>query len=83
MINTWNGEKVELKISSDEFCYCPVCGEKAINEQWRPYDENGHPSYEKSWENYREKWLNGKADVGFGKKMSMEEKLVQLKNLEL
>lgn len=45
-INTWNEEKVELKISSDGFCYCPVCGEKAINKEWRPYDENGHPSYD-------------------------------------
>ncbi len=102
IINTWNGKKVELKISSDGFCYCPVCGEKAKNKEWRPYDETGLPSYdicscgfeygfddsgeppyEKSWENYREKWLNNEIDQYFGKRMTKSEKLIQLKNIEI
>ena len=102
IINTWNGKKVELKISSDGFCYCPVCGEKPKNKEWRPYDETGLPSYdicscgfeygfddsgeppyEKSWENYREKWLNNEIDQYFGKRMTKSEKLIQLKNIEI
>lgn len=101
-INTWNGEKVELKISSDGFCYCPVCGEKSNDLEWRPYLENGYgtfdicncgfeygfddggePPYDKSWENYRDKWLQGKVEIYFGKKMTKAEKLEQLKNLEM
>ncbi|KAA1240785.1 hypothetical protein [Aquimarina sp. RZ0] len=102
IINTWNGEKVELNISSDGYCFCPVCGIKSEDKKWRPYDENGHPSYdicscgfeygfdeggeppyEKSWSNYREKWLNNEIEQHFGKKMTKLEKLVQLKNIEI
>jgi hypothetical protein len=46
IINTLNGEKFELIISSDGYCFCPVCGEKSNNEEWRPYDETGLPSYD-------------------------------------
>jgi len=46
IINTWNGEKIELNISSDEYCFCPVCGRKSDDKKWRPYDENGYPSYD-------------------------------------
>ncbi len=28
-INTWDGEKFELIISSGGYCFCPVCGEKS------------------------------------------------------
>ncbi|WP_282081576.1 hypothetical protein [Aquimarina algiphila] len=100
IINTWNGEKVELNISSDEYCCCPVCRRKSDDKEWRPYDKNGHPSYdicscgfeygfdddgeppyEKSWSNYRKKWLNNEIEQHFDKKMTKSEKLVQLKNI--
>jgi hypothetical protein len=45
-INTLNGEKIVLTISADGYCYCPVCGEKSKNMDWRPYDSEGHPSYD-------------------------------------
>ena len=46
VINTWNGEKIILTISEDGFCFCPVCGEKSKDKEWRPYNEEGHPSYD-------------------------------------
>jgi hypothetical protein len=46
IINTWNGEKIVLTISEDGYCFCPVCGAKADDNEWRPYDAEGHPSYD-------------------------------------
>jgi hypothetical protein len=46
ILHTWNGENVELTLSSDGFCYCPVCGKKSLDKDWRPYDKDGHPSYD-------------------------------------
>ena len=99
-INTWNGEKVELKISSDGFFYCPVCGEKSKDAEWRPYLENGYgtfdicncgfefgyddggePPYEKSWERYRTKWLDGKIESEVFKKLTLTQKKEQLLNI--
>jgi hypothetical protein len=45
-INAWNGATVLLTISPDGYCYCPVCGEKAREKDWRPYDNEGTPSYD-------------------------------------
>lgn len=45
-ISTWNGEKIVLTISPDGYCYCPVCGEKSKDKEWRPYDIKGHPTYD-------------------------------------
>jgi hypothetical protein len=100
-IKAWNGEKIVLTISADGYCYCPVCGEKSKDKQWRPYDsegyptynicscgfeygfEEGEPPYEKSWENYRQRWLEDEATPPFGKRLSKAEKIEQLKNLGL
>lgn len=46
IIHTWNNEKIILTISPDGYCYCPVCGVKALSKDWRPYDKEGHPSYD-------------------------------------
>ena len=102
IINTWNGKKIVLTISSDGYCFCPVCGEKSKDVDWRPYDHEGHPSYdiclcgfeygfddggepphEKSWARYREKWLNDEVSQAFGRRLSKQEKLEQLKNIEV
>jgi hypothetical protein len=45
-INAWNGERIVLAISLDGYCFCPVCGEKSKDVDWRPYDNEGHPSYD-------------------------------------
>ena len=99
-IKAWDGEEFVLVISEDGYCFCPVCGEKSKDKDWRPYDENGNPSYDvcscgfeygfddggcppytKSWESYRKKWLNGEVEVIFGRRLSLAEKIEQLKNL--
>lgn len=99
-INTWNGERVVLRISDDGFCFCPVCGEKGKDHEWRPYDQEGRPSfdicgcgfeygfddggeppYEKSWERYRQRWLNNEVAPIFGRLLTTGQKLEQLKNL--
>ena len=48
IIHTWNKEKITLIISEDGYCYCPICGcvEKAASKDWRPYDNEGSPSYD-------------------------------------
>lgn len=46
IINCWNGDIIELVISSKGNCFCPVCGVESIDKDWRPYDETGHPSYD-------------------------------------
>ncbi len=46
VIITDKGAQIELTISSDGYCFCPVCGEKPNNKEWRPYDEFGFPSYD-------------------------------------
>jgi len=46
IIQTWNNEQVILIISDDDYCYCPVCGVKSKNKEWRPYDDRGQPSYD-------------------------------------
>lgn len=101
VIDTWNGEKIVLTISADGYCYCPVCGAKSEDNDWRPYDKEGYPSYDicscgfefgfddgggepphdKSWERYRQKWLDGEVEQAFGRRLSRHEKLEQLKNL--
>ena len=100
IINSWNGEKIVLTISDDGFCFCPVCGEKARHQDWRPYDLEGHPSYDlcscgfeygfddsgvppygKSWERYRQRWLNGEVNHHFANRLSKSQKMEQLKNL--
>ncbi|UKN01978.1 hypothetical protein K6119_00420 [Paracrocinitomix mangrovi] len=43
---TYNGFQFELIFDKHGYCLCPVCGEKAKNKDWRPYDENGYPSYD-------------------------------------
>lgn len=45
-INARNGERIVLTISEDGCCFCPVCGEKAKHKDWRPYNNEGHPSYD-------------------------------------
>ena len=102
IIKTPNGEELVLIISEDGYCFCPVCGEKSKDKDWRPYDENGNPSYDicscgfeygfddgggpppynKSWESYRKKWLDGENEHTFGRRLSLAEKIEQLKNLE-
>ena len=96
-INTENGEKIVLTISLDGYCFCPVCGEKSKEKHWRPYDNEGHPSYDiclcgfddggqppfdKSWDRYRQKWLDDEIDKTFGRRLTKSEKLEQPKNLE-
>ena len=41
-----NGEKIVLTISLEGYCFCPVCGEKSKDKDWRPYDNEGYPSYD-------------------------------------
>ena len=102
IIHASNGGKIVLTISDDGYCYCPVCGEKSKDKDWRPYDSGGNPSYdicscgfeygfddaggplyEKSWDTYRQKWVNGEIEQVFGKRLNRGEKLEQLKNLGL
>lgn len=102
IIKTWNGEKIVLIISNDGYCYCPVCGEKSKDKDWRPYDKDGYPSYDicscgfeygfddggeaphdKSWENYRQRWLEDEVTPTFGRQLSRTEKEEQLRNLGL
>ena len=45
-IITQSGEKIVLTISEDGYCFCPVCGSKAGNKEWRPYSKEGHPKYD-------------------------------------
>ena len=45
-IITQSGEKIVLTISEDGYCFCPVCGNKAGNKEWRPYSKEGHPTYD-------------------------------------
>jgi hypothetical protein len=45
-IKAWNGQELTLIISADGYCFCPVCGEKAKAKGWRPYDNDGRPSYD-------------------------------------
>ncbi len=100
IIKAHNGTDFTLILSDDGFCYCPVCGELSRNKEWRPYDNEGYPSYdicscgfeygfddggelpyEKSWQLYREKWLNGEIDNFNSKRLSKPDKLKQLKNI--
>jgi hypothetical protein len=102
IIKAWNGERIVLTISSDGYCFCPVCGERSKDVEWRPYDNEGYPSYDicscgfeygfddpgtppydKSWESYRQRWLDGEVQPPFGRRLSKDEKLEQLKNLGL
>jgi hypothetical protein len=46
IIETLDGEKILLTISDDGYCFCPVCGEKSKDKDWRPYNEEGYPSYD-------------------------------------
>ena len=34
-----------MPVSDDGFSLCPVCGDKAKNKDFRPYDQHGFPSY--------------------------------------
>lgn len=45
-ITAWNGATIILTISADGYCFCPVCGAKSKDKDWRPYDSQGHPSYD-------------------------------------
>ena len=38
--------EIFLPISDDGYSFCPVCGEKSKNKEFRPYDKLGFPSYE-------------------------------------
>ena len=101
-IKTSDGDTLILYLSDDGYCYCPVCGVKSMDKDWRPYDDEGNPSYDicfcgfeygfddggdppyyKSWESYRKKWLSGKVDGYGGKKLSLSQKLEQLKNIKV
>ncbi|MBD3638037.1 MAG: hypothetical protein HUJ25_11850 [Crocinitomicaceae bacterium] len=46
VINTPNGQTIELIVDSKGFCFCPVCGERANVKVWRPYDKFGYPTYD-------------------------------------
>lgn len=46
IIHSWNKEQILLTISDDGYCFCPICGIKANNKEWRPYNEEGYPSYD-------------------------------------
>ena len=37
---------ITLTLSKDGFCFCPVCGEKSKNKEWRPYDTLGYPTHD-------------------------------------
>ena len=45
-ITTKSGDQIILTISNDGYCFCPVCGHKAQNKEWRPYANDGFPSYD-------------------------------------
>ena len=95
-----NKEKIILTINEDGYCCCPVCGEKATSKDWRPYDNEGCPSYDicscgfeygfddsgvptydKSWERYREQWLLGQIENERPPKLTLLQKKAQLKNI--
>jgi len=45
VIHKYSGAEIRMPISEDGYSLCPVCGEKARNKEFRPYDEEGMPSY--------------------------------------
>lgn len=46
IIQGFNGSIIELVLSSNGNCFCPVCGEESPDKEWRPYDKKGYPSYD-------------------------------------
>jgi hypothetical protein len=36
----------EITIDEKGCCFCPVCGIKTGNKDWRPYNEDGTPTYD-------------------------------------
>ena len=38
--------EIILSVAEDNSCPCPVCGKKTDNIEWRPYDEDGNPTYD-------------------------------------
>ena len=46
IIHTHSGEEIYLTISPEGYCFCPVCGVMIEDADWRPYYQNGLPSYD-------------------------------------
>lgn len=46
VIHVAGGERITIHLSEEGYCHCPVCGKKATNKEWRPYDQQGFPSYD-------------------------------------
>lgn len=40
-----SGSIIKMPITADGYSLCPVCGVKAQNKEFRPYDSQGFPSY--------------------------------------
>lgn len=38
--------EIILSIAENNSCPCPVCGKNNENTEWRPYNEDGTPSYD-------------------------------------
>lgn len=45
VIHELTSSERKMPISDDGYSLCPVCGDKAKNREFRPYDEMGYPSY--------------------------------------
>jgi hypothetical protein len=36
----------KLILDNNGFCFCPICGIKSEDPEWRPYNDDGTPTYD-------------------------------------
>jgi len=47
IITHWHYKtEIVLTIAENNSCPCPVCGKATNNIEWRPYNEDGNPTYD-------------------------------------